>query len=160
MLGALSQKPPTSACKEQPMFVSRSDDGKAGMVRLLPGTDMLGGLNEAAAELGFEAATVQVVGAVKNLVVAYFDQDSKEYLPFHRYDEGMEIMGGVGNVSLKDGRPFVHIHVTGADREGNAVGGHLMDGSVVYMIEAYFRVFDGPAPVRELDEEVGLPVWH
>lgn len=142
------------------MILFRSDDGKAGMVRLEPDTDMLAGLNDAAKDLGFDAGTVQVVGAVKNLVVAYFDQQTKEYLPFHRYDEGMEIMGGVGNISLKDDAPFVHIHVTGADRQGNAVGGHLMDGSVVYMIEAYFRSFDGPAPVRELDEEVGLPVWH
>jgi len=28
------------------------------------------------------------------------------------------------------------------------------------MIEAYFRAFGGPAPTREHDEEVGLPVWH
>lgn len=72
----------------------------------------------------------------------------------------MEISGGTGNVSLKDGKPFVHIHVTGSDSEGKSVGGHLMDGTRVYMIEAYFRVLEGPAPVRELDAEVGLPVWH
>ncbi len=142
------------------MVIFRSDDGKAAMVRLLPGTDLLGGLNKAAADLGYEAGTVQIVGAVKNLVVAYFDQETKEYLSFHRYDEGMEIAGGVGNISLKDGKPFVHIHVNGATRTAEAVGGHLMDGTTVYIIEAYFRVLDGPAPVRELDEEVGLPVWH
>ncbi len=142
------------------MVVFRSDDGNAAMVRLLPGTDLLGGLNQAAADLGLEAGTVQIVGAVENLVLAYFDQKTKGYLPFHRYDEGMEIAGGVGNISLKDGKPFVHIHVNGATRSGEAVGGHLMDGTVVFMIEAYFRAFGGPAPVRELDEEVGLPVWH
>jgi hypothetical protein len=112
------------------------------------------------AELGYKAGTVQIVGAVKNLVVAYFDQKTKEYQPFQRFDEGMEIAGGVGNISLKDGKPFVHIHVSGADPHGVTVAGHLMDGTTVYMIEAYFRVLDGDAPVRELDEEVGLPVWH
>lgn len=142
------------------MIVFRSDDGKAAMVRLEPGEDLLNGLNQAAADLGFDAATLQIVGAVKNLVVAYFDQQTKRYLDHHRYDTGMEIAGGLGNVSLKDGVPFVHIHVTGADSEGKAYAGHLVEGSEVYMIEAYFRVLEGTAPVRELDEEVGLPVWH
>ena len=138
----------------------RSGDGKSAMTRLLPGTDMLQGLNQAAAELGFDAGTVQVVGAVQNLVVGYFDQEAKEYDEPQRYDEGVEIAGGVGNISLKDEAPFVHIHVTGSKRDGSTVGGHLMDGTTVYMIEAYLRVLEGDAPIRELDEEVGLPVWH
>ena len=142
------------------MKVFRSEDAKAAMVRLLPGSDLLGGLNETAAELGFEAATVQIVGAVRCLAVAYFDQGTKRYDEPHRFETSMEISGGLGNVSLKDGKPFVHIHVTGADRQGRAYAGHLVEGTEVYMIEAYFRVFDGDAPVREFDEEVGLPVWH
>ncbi len=142
------------------MIPFRSDDGKAAFVRLLPGADLLKGLNEAAATLGVRAGTLQIVGAVRNLVVAYFDQQTKKYRDFHRYDEPMEIAGGVGNVSLKDGEPFVHIHVTGAGADGSAVAGHLMEGTEVYMIEAYFRDLGGPAPVRILDDEVGLPVWH
>lgn len=137
----------------------RSDDGQAAMVRFLPGEDLLAGLNEAAADLGFEAATVQVVGAVRTLAVAYFNQEAKRYEP-HRFEGGLEICGGVGNVSLKDGEPFVHIHLSGAASDGMAVAGHLTEGTEVYMIEAYFRAFGGGAPVREQDEEVGLPVWH
>jgi predicted DNA-binding protein with PD1-like motif len=72
----------------------------------------------------------------------------------------MEISGGTGNVSLKEGESFVHIHVTGSGEDGATIGGHLMEGTTVYMIEAYFRVLEGTAPVRELDDEVGLPVWH
>lgn len=141
------------------MVTFRSDDGKAAMVRLLPGTDLLAGLNRAAAELGFQAATLQIVGAVRTLAVAYFNQQDKHYEP-HTYEGGIEISGGIGNVSLKEGEPFVHIHVTGSRRDGSTVAGHLTEGSEVYMIEAYFRVFEGAAPVRELDEEVALPVWH
>jgi hypothetical protein len=142
------------------MIVFRSDDGKAAMVRLLPGTDLLIGLNQAAKDLGIQAGTLQLVGAVRTLSVAYFDQESREYEP-HHYVGGLEISGGVGNVSLKDGEPFVHMHLSGwAKEEGKAVAGHLTEGTEVYMIEAYYRAFEGPAPVREMDEEVGLPVWH
>ncbi len=89
------------------MKIFPSNDGKAAFVRLLPGTDLLKGLNDAVAELGIQAGTLQIVGAVRNLVVAYFDQQTKKYRDFQRYDEPMEIAGGVGNISLKDGAPSI-----------------------------------------------------
>ncbi|MEX2417566.1 MAG: hypothetical protein WD757_04200 [Actinomycetota bacterium] len=55
------------------MKIFRSNDGKAAFVRLLPGDDLLQGLNRAAAELAYDAATLSIVGGVQNLVVAYFD---------------------------------------------------------------------------------------
>jgi uncharacterized protein len=136
-----------------------SDDGRAAFVRLERGEDLLRSLNEAAAHLGMEAATLQIVGAVERLAVAYYRQDAKEYEQ-HVYDAPHEISGGVGNVSLKDGTPFVHIHVTGSGEDGRGVAGHLVEGSRVFLIEAYFRRLDGPAPVREQDDDLGLPVWH
>ena len=136
-----------------------SEDGAAAFVRLERGDDLLATLNAAAAELGFEAATLQIVGAVERLAVAYYRQDTHEY-ERHEYDAPHEISGGVGNVSLKDGAPFVHIHVTGSGADGRAVAGHLVDGTRVFLIEAYFRRLDGPAPVRVLEDEIGLAVWQ
>ncbi len=141
------------------MRIYPSEDKKAAFVRLERGSDLLDSLNEAAAELGMEAATLQIVGAVERLAVAYYRQDTKEYEP-HEYEAPHEISGGVGNVSLKDGEPFVHIHVTGSGADGKAVAGHLTRGTRVFLIEAYFRRLDGPAPVRQFEEDLGLPVWQ
>jgi len=136
-----------------------SEDGKAAFVRLERGTDMLQELNEAAAKLGVEAGTIQAIGAVSELVIGYFDQGRKEYrttaLP-----SSFEISSGIGNVSLKDGKPFVHLHVVATGPDGAAVGGHLMEGSKVYVIEAYFRQLGGDPPVRQQDDEIGLAVWQ
>ena len=141
------------------MEVYPSDDGNAAFVRLDRGTDMLQGLNEAAAKLGVEAGTVQAIGAVTELVIGYFDQDRKEYrttaLP-----SSFEIGSGVGNVSLKDGKPFVHLHVVATGPDGAAVGGHLMEGTKIYVIEAYFRQLGGEPPVRERSEDIGLAIWR
>jgi len=141
------------------MRIYPSDDGAAAFVRLARGDDLLERLNAVAAELGLEAGTVQIVGAVERLAVAYYRQDIHEYEP-HEHDGPHEIAGGVGNVSLKDGKPFVHIHVTGSGPDGGAVAGHLVEGTRVFMIEAYFRSLGGPAPVRELNEDIGLAVWE
>ena len=141
------------------MKVFPARDGAAAFVRLTRGDDLLEGLNAAAKDLGYDAATVQIVGAVERLAVAYYRQDTHEY-ERHEYEAPHEIAGGVGNVSLKEGQPFVHIHVTGSGADGKAVAGHLVDGTRVFMIEAYFRRLDGPAPVRELEDEIGLAVWQ
>jgi uncharacterized protein len=135
-----------------------SDDGKAAFVRLDRGTDMLQGLNEAAAKLGVEAGTVQAIGAVTELVVGYFDQDRKEYRTTS-IPSSFEIGSGTGNVSIKDGQPFVHLHVVATGPDGAAIGGHLMEGTKVYVVEAYFRQLGGPPPVREQSDDIGLAVW-
>ncbi len=141
------------------MEIYPSEDGKAAFVRLERGADMLEELNSAAAKLGVEAGTVQAIGAVSELVIGYFDQGRKEYrttaLP-----SSFEISSGIGNVSLKDGKPFVHLHVVATGPDGAAVGGHLMEGSKVYVIEAYFRQLGGEPPVRQQNEEIGLAVWQ
>lgn len=141
------------------MNVYPSDDGRAALVRLGRGSDMLRSLNEAAAELGVQAGTVQAIGAVSELAVAYFVQEEKRYRDI-RFPEHLEIGSALGNVSLKDGAPFVHMHVTATRIDGRTVGGHLTEGTKVFLIEAYFRALDGPAPVREQDDEMGLAVWR
>jgi predicted DNA-binding protein with PD1-like motif len=136
----------------------RSKDGMAAMARLSKGSDLLEELNRTATELGMKAGTVQVIGAVSSLVLGYYHQDRREYetieLPGH-----WEIASGLGNVSIRDGAPFVHVHIVASGSDGRAVGGHLMPGTIVFLAEAYVRALDGEPPVRILDEEMGLAVW-
>jgi uncharacterized protein len=156
MLGSPSD---TAPGQEAHVLIYPSGDGKAAFVRLMRGSDLLISLNEAAARLEMEAGTLQIVGAVEELAIAYYRQDAKEY-ETHIFRAPHEISGGVGNVSLKDGEPFVHIHVTGSGADGKTVAGHLVQGTRVFLIEAYFRRLDGPAPVRQFEEDLGLPVWQ
>jgi predicted DNA-binding protein with PD1-like motif len=141
------------------MKVYPSDDHAAALVRLPRGSDLLQGLTEAAQKLGIEAGTVQAIGAVDNLTVAFFEPEEKEYEPLH-IDEHLEITSSLGNVSLRDRQPFVHVHVTASDRQGRVVGGHLLEGSTVFLIEAYFRALGGDAPVRRQEDDLGLAVWQ
>ncbi|MEX2457392.1 MAG: PPC domain-containing DNA-binding protein [Actinomycetota bacterium] len=136
-----------------------STDGKAVFVRLPRGSDLLEGLNEAARELGIEAGTLQVIGAVSRLALGQYDQDAHEYTT-HEREGGHELASGLGNVSLRDGAPFVHLHVVASATDGSILAGHLMPGTTVFLAEAYFRRLDGPPPVRSHDEDTGLPAWQ
>jgi uncharacterized protein len=136
-----------------------SNDGAAAFVRLAKGEDLLEGLTAAANELEIRAATLQVIGATSRLLLGYYDQDAREYRT-HEYGGGFEIASGLGNVSIKDGEPFVHLHVVASGPNGDANGGHVMPGSIVFLAEAYFRRLDGDPPVRGFDEDTGLQAWQ
>ncbi|MBF0170081.1 MAG: DUF296 domain-containing protein, partial [Nitrospinae bacterium] len=61
---------------------------------------------------------------------------------------------------IREGLPFVHLHLTLADREGRVTGGHLAGGTVVFACEFSIAVLTGPPLVREHDELTGLNLWR
>ena len=134
-----------------------SDDAKAAFVSLDPDEDLLEGLNRAVAELGLEAATLQVIGGLKEARLGYFDPERKEYLTFSTGH--VEISSGLGNVSLRDGKPFIHLHLVVSERDGSSLGGHAMEGCRAFVVEAYFRALSGPPPIRQERPGMGLKVW-
>ena len=134
-----------------------SDDGKASFISLERGEDLMEGLNRAVEALGLSAATLQVIGGLEEAVVGYFQPETGEYLPVRTGH--VEICAGLGNVSIRDGRPFIHLHLVVSGADGSAVGGHAMEGCRAFVVEAYVRALDGPPPVRQEVEGMPLKVW-
>lgn len=140
------------------MLVFKSDDGTAAMIRLERGEDLYEGVSQAATDLGIEAGTVQVIGGLTHAKFAYYNQGTKQYEE-HEFPGGSEIASCIGNISIKDGEPFLHAHLVVSGSDGRALGGHLLPGSKVFLAEVYLRRLGGEAPVRKVDETLGLPVW-
>ncbi|MDP8957182.1 MAG: DNA-binding protein [Actinomycetota bacterium] len=139
------------------MKTYRSDDGKAAFVSLEPGEDLLDGLNRAVQELGLQAATLQVIGGLEEAKVGYFDRETKQYREIGTGH--VEISAGLGNVSLRDGEPFIHLHLALSGPTGATIGGHAMEGCKAFVVEAYFRKLEGAPPTREENPDIGLKVW-
>jgi uncharacterized protein len=141
------------------MNAYRFTRGKTTFVRLTHGADLLDELSTACAGLGARAGTLEVIGAVSTLVLGYYDQDRKEYASLS-FDGAWEIASGVGNISVLDDEPFVHLHVVASGDDGRCVGGHLMPGCTVFAAEASITTLEGHAPPeRELDGATGLKLW-
>ncbi|MDP6525934.1 MAG: DNA-binding protein [Kiritimatiellia bacterium] len=128
------------------------------MGKLSCGCDLLEELTGICAESEISLGRVEALGAVQKARVGFYNQETRTY-EFHELDRSLEIASLVGNVSLKDGKPFVHAHVTLTDETGKAWGGHLAPGTVVFACEFILEAFDGPAFKRGPDEETGLPLW-
>lgn len=126
--------------------------------RLATDADLLSALTETVREAGITKASVQLIGAVRRAELGFYHQDTKTY-ETHVFDKPLEIIAGMGNVSIKDGEAFVHLHLCLGDEVGACFGGHAMPGCVVFACEAVIRELPGDAPVRQLDETTGLPLW-
>ncbi|MGI9953229.1 PPC domain-containing DNA-binding protein [Moorellaceae bacterium AZ2] len=136
-----------------------SRPGRVLAFRLSYGADLLGALQGIAEEQDIRFGWIKFLGGVKKAKVGYYIQDRKEFITLD-LDEPMEILSGMGNISLKEDRPFIHAHVTFLNREGRVLGGHLMEGTVVMAGEVFIQELALPAPPQRVyDEVTGLFLW-
>jgi predicted DNA-binding protein with PD1-like motif len=132
--------------------------GRAFVGRLATGSDLVDELQHFCAERGIGAAWVSVVGAVSHAAFAYYEQADHHYLELAS-DTHHEITSFVGNISIRDGKPFLHAHATFADRDGASLGGHLLRGCRVFAAEVTIREMSDVELVRHPDEVTGLALW-
>ena len=132
--------------------------GKTFIGKLKFGGDLLVELTSVCEQNDIRLGRVEALGAVKKARVGFYDQQAREY-NFLEIDKPLEITKLVGNISLRDGKPMVHAHITLSDSQGNAYGGHLAPGTIVFACEFILNSYDGPDHIRDYDEQTGLPLW-
>jgi predicted DNA-binding protein with PD1-like motif len=141
-----------------PMGLFEYSASKELIVRLKHDADLVQTMTELVRSKGIEAGSFTVIGALKRARLGYYDQKNHEYREL-KIDSPHEMASCVGNVSLKDGEPFIHAHVVLADETGNTKAGHLLEG-VVFAAEVHLRQLEGPRLERKYDEVTGLSLWN
>jgi uncharacterized protein len=111
-----------------------------------------------AAQEKVRTASVEGIGGVKELRLAYFNHEAKKYEE-HRFEGFMEVTGLVGNITSKDGKPFVHVHGTFGRKDLGVLGGHVVSATVFPLLEVVVTPTNNRA-VRRFDDEVGLNVIY
>ena len=135
---------------------------KVHYVKFDKDTYLLESLTEYAIKNNIKTAEISFIGAVQNLNVVYFNQKTKEYED-HFFEGGFEVLSGLGNITLFENKPLVHIHISVSDKDGKAFGGHLVNGTKIWLIEAIIKqpTFIGKNYInRYFDEELCLNVWN
>ena len=132
--------------------------GRAFVGRLATGSDLVDEIERFCLEREVTAAQVTVIGAVRRARYAYYEQGDHRYLELQT-DTHHELAGFVGNISLRDDKPFLHAHATLGDAAGATVGGHLLRGTEVFAAEVMIRELGDVSLVRLPDEATGLALW-
>src|SRR5436190_9738180 len=76
------------------------------------------------ADVGF--ANISAAGAVEWARLAYWNADTRKYEE-REFAEQLEVVSFQGNASLKNGKPFLHVHGVFARRDFSTIGGHVKD---------------------------------
>jgi len=129
------------------------------MGTLKHGSDLLEELTQLCVRENITLGRVQAIGAVQKITIGFYDQERREYR-FQNIGQPLEITNLIGNISIKDDKPFIHAHITLADEEGNAIGGHVASGAIVFACEFILEVYGGPVFTRCFDESTELALWR
>jgi predicted DNA-binding protein with PD1-like motif len=132
------------------------DGAREYVARLEHGRDWRGQIEDFADEEGIDAAFFFGLGAVQDAVLSYYDQDDQEYYDIE-FDEPLEVVPAVGNISWLNDERFAHTHVTLSREDGSVVAGHL-DSATTFAGELYVREFDTELE-RAHDDVTDLDLW-
>uniref|UniRef100_A0A7C4U7A9 DUF296 domain-containing protein n=1 Tax=candidate division WOR-3 bacterium TaxID=2052148 RepID=A0A7C4U7A9_UNCW3 len=94
------------------------------------------------------------IGAAENIEVGYFDEKKKDYKRIF-IKESCEVLSISGNISIKESKLFVHLHIILSKNDFNTTGGHLFKGYVSATLEVYIKTFSKNL-IRKMDDETGL----
>lgn len=136
-------------------LIHNADGLETYAVILETGDEVVACLKEFANEKSLTAASFKAIGAFSSATLAYFDWDTKEYLPIEVGDQ-VEVASLTGDIAVDpDGKPAVHLHAVLSKRDGSAVAGHVLSGHVRPTLEIILT--EAPSHLRKRsDPETGL----
>ncbi len=105
-----------------------------------------------------KTARVEAIGGVAKLRIAYYNREIKKYEE-HDYEEFLEVTSLLGNITLKDGKPFLHAHGNFGRRDLSVIGGHIVAATVFPILEVVVTPTENTA-LRRFDDELGLNVIY
>lgn len=126
---------------------------KTFVERLHKGSDLKLEIKRIAEVNHFSAACIiNAVGSLSKIIIR---TDVKDGNPVIKEYGKVEIVSLIGTIG-KDGG-HLHIHISGGQKNGIVVGGHLVEGCIVHTtVELMFLVMDEKEFLTELDQKTGF----
>lgn len=117
-------------------------------LRLKPDDDLNASLRSFVEENKIEAGFIlTAVGSLKKATLRF---SNHQYA--HTFKQSFEIVSLVGTLSIHG----LHLHIALSNRQGKTLGGHLLDGCIIYTTaEIIIGVSDDFRFLRTLDEKTG-----
>ena len=130
-----------------------TQSGNTYLLVLNKGEEIVSALTQFASQTNLTCATVSGIGATDDAELGVFDTFEKQY--YTKQIRAMtEITALCGNITQKDGKPYVHLHATLATMF-DVVGGHLSKAIVSATAEIFVQAFP-IATDRQFDSAVGI----
>lgn len=99
-------------------------------------------------------ASVQGIGSVKDIDIGYFNTTKHDYIHKKFNNEDFELLSLLGDISLKDNKPFAHLHVILGNNNYQTIGGHLFSAKVAVTAELLIAPLIGNPAVRDIEMQL------
>ena len=109
-------------------------------------------------EKQIKSGIVGGLAAISEATFRFLDPATKQYVD-KTFAEQMEVTCLTGNISRKDGKTYLHIHVTASRRDYTCIGGHLLTARVNGACELYVEDYGMEGVGRRFDPETGLNLY-
>ena len=103
------------------------------------------------------AGLISGLGAIGEATLRFYDPQTKKYVD-KTFREQMEGASIIGNISTKDGKPYLHVHVVLGRRDYTCIGGHLLSAFINGACELSVVKLECESG-RKFDEETGLNMY-
>ena len=130
------------------------ETNSAMVVVLNRGEELHQKLQELVKTTDLKAAWLSGLGGVMNVTLGYYDIEEKSY-HWKEFNEALEIVSLTGNLSIKDGEPFWHVHGVFSGANYAAISGHVKQMTIGLTGELLIQPFQAPL-IRSHDETTGL----
>lgn len=138
--------------------------GKAVAARLLPGTDLLTGIEEVCRKHQIVYASVaNCFGSFEKAGYLYLVPKAEAkvgagYGEINLVEGPVEFLNGTGVVCQRDGKYDIHFHATMCDQAGKVFGGHIVKGHnpVLTTVDLVLTEIVGVKMLRSYDDETEL----
>ena len=124
------------------------------VIKLERGEEAIRTLTDFCREHDITNAYFTGIGAVDTLMCGYYVLPEKKYHSTE-YTELVEVASLTGNVMLKEGEPFIHVHGVFTDTKNAAFGGHVFEMRVGVVLEVILTPLSSSIE-RTLDKGIGL----
>ena len=110
-------------------------------------------------ETGIRSGTVSGIAAIKEATFRFLDPATKKYVD-KTFSEQMEVTCLTGNISRKDGKPYLHLHITASKSDYSCIGGHLLSARINGACELSVEDYGISGVDRKADPETGLNLYE
>jgi len=110
-----------------------------------PNEDLMDSIIEIVMKYKIKSGVINCIGALKKFTIGFYSIFSKDY-KMKTFDEYVELISCIGNISYKDKKPIIHLHVSLGRSDYSVIGGHLSQPSIVSVT--------GEVKILELDQEL------
>lgn len=132
-------------------------NGETYIVSINDKAELTGALQDFVEKSNIRTGEVRGIGALNYVKLKFFDPKTKNY-DEKEFNEQFELVSAIGNISIVEGKPLIHLHGTMGREDYSALAGHIEKALIRGAGEFYIT----PMPVevgKKKNEDIGLNIY-